>query len=150
MHYDDLTPLTYFGEELADKLVAVGWLTHGHAHARGEVAEPVMRRLAELMRRPWAPSYFMGLEECTFCEHEFGVARDAGGLNLFVPGDGFLYVMPELAKHYIQAHGYAPPAEFCDALLRCPPMGTPEYFRAFAECAPPEYARFARAKLAAA
>lgn len=150
MHYDDLTPLSYFGAEFSDKLVAVGWLTHGHAYARGTVDAMVMRRLSELLRRPWAPSYLMGMEECTFCEHERGQADAAGSANLFVPGDGFLYVMPELAEHYIQAHGYAPPREFCAAVLRCPPMGSSEYFQAFAECAPEQYARFARKKLVAA
>jgi len=150
MHYDDLTPLSYFGDELAAQLTAVGWLEHGQPYQRGEVAAPVLRKLSELLTKPWAPGYLMGFEECTFCEHERGRAEAFGCNNLYVPGDGFLYVMPELARHYITAHGYAPPAEFCAAVLACPPMGSEAYFAAFAANAPAQYAQFARAKLAAA
>jgi hypothetical protein len=47
-------------------------------------------------------------------------------MNSFVPGDGFLYVFPNLITHYMRVHAYAPPAEFCEAVLRCPPVDTPE------------------------
>jgi hypothetical protein len=67
-----------------------------------------------------------------------------GALNLFVPGDGFLYAAPSLIAHYILSHNYAPPAEFCDAVLRCPPMSSPEYFEAVAENAPQKYAEKVR------
>jgi hypothetical protein len=53
-----------------------------------------------------------------------------GTVNLFVPGRKSVIVAPVLIEHYIDAHGYMPPAEFCEAVLECPPMGTDEYFAA--------------------
>jgi hypothetical protein len=44
--------------------------------------------------------------------------------------------MPSLAAHYILAHGYAPPPQFCEAVLRCPPMRSKEYFEAIIANAP--------------
>ena len=135
-YYPDLSPCTYFGKELANKLIAVGWLDKEHSYTTGVVSEGFIEKLIELLIEPWAPGYLMGHEECPYCVlssnkltyHTMSI--DVGALNLFVPGEGFLYVMPSLAAHYILAHGYAPPAEFCEAVLRCPAMGSPEYFQA--------------------
>ena len=52
-----------------------------------------------------------------------------GKKNLFIPGDGIVFVCPELVTHYMNAHGYAPSAEFCLAALACPPMRSMEYLR---------------------
>jgi len=35
--------------------------------------------------------------------------------------------------HYINAHRYLPPNEFCEAVLSCPPTQTMEYKRRFLE-----------------
>ena len=64
-----------------------------------------------------------------------------GALNLFVPGDGFLYAAPSMIAHYILAHQYAPPQEFRDAVLRCPPMRSPEYFAAIIQHGPESFAK---------
>jgi hypothetical protein len=45
-----------------------------------------------------------------------------------------------MIAHYILTHHYAPPQEFCDAVLRCPPMGSPEYFEAIIKNGPPSFA----------
>jgi len=65
---------------------------------------------------------------------------DMGVGRHYTTGEGCLYVMPSLAAHYILAHGYSPPAECCAAVLRCPPMRSPEDFGAIAENAPQKYA----------
>jgi len=59
--------------------------------------------------------------------------RALGFSNVFVPGEGRLYVAPSLILHYIAEHGYAPPQEFQAAVLACPPMGSAEYLAAVAE-----------------
>jgi hypothetical protein len=46
---------------------------------------------------------------------------------LWVPGDGFLWVCSRSVTHAIDAHGFTPPHEFCQAVLRCPPMRSTEY-----------------------
>ena len=151
MYYNDLAPCSYFGAELADKLVAVGWLDGEHPYPQGEASEAFLDKLFGLLTRPWAPSYFLGYEECPFCGYEYdatykGKPVQIGALNLFVPGKGFLYVMPSLAAHYILAHNYAPPQEFCDAVMRCPPMGSDDYYRAVVANGPQRYADLIKAK----
>src|SRR6266542_1669719 len=122
MYYNDLAPCSYFGAELADKLVAVGWLDGEHPYPQGEASEAFLDKLFGLLTRPWAASYFLGYEECPFCGYEYdatykGKPVQIGALNLFVPGKGFLYVMPSLAAHYILAHSDALPAHGIGCLL---------------------------------
>jgi hypothetical protein len=66
----------------------------------------------------------MGVHTCELCG-----SFKAGG-NLGVPGDGVLYVAPEMIAHYVSAHGYLPPDEFVQAVSVSPLPGTEEYERA--------------------
>jgi hypothetical protein len=50
-----------------------------------------------------------------------------GCTNLFVPGDGVVYVAPSMIVHYLDAHRYQPPAAFLAAVDACPPMGSAAY-----------------------
>jgi hypothetical protein len=144
-YFPDLSPLTYFDKEDADKLVAVGWLDDAHPYSQGEVSELFLNRLVELLAKPWAPMYFLGYADCPFCTLDsYGVKYSktivVGALNLFVPGDGFLYAAPSMIAHYILAHNYAPPVQFCNAVLRCRPMSSPEYFAAIRQHGPRSFA----------
>jgi hypothetical protein len=118
--YDDLAE---WGDP---SLRAVGWLERGYEFAQGPVDRHVYERLQELLKRPWEPVAAGGWHECDLCLYE----GTHGNRNLFIPGSGFLYVSPELILHYMNAHGYKPPAEFCHAVLACPPMRSVTYFRA--------------------
>lgn len=75
-------------------------------------------------------------ELCRFTGNSVAAFKDwrasavGSGVSLFVPGDAVIYVSPTSITHYIDAHGYQPPAEFCDAVLRCPPMRSVAYLRA--------------------
>jgi hypothetical protein len=90
-----------------------------------------LQRLEEWKDNHWRPAVFMGGHECEFCETE--PAHD--GANFFVPGSvrgrwfrkPCIFVMPRLAMHYMTAHGYCPPQEFIDAVMRCPPMGSKKF-----------------------
>ncbi|MCZ7685110.1 MAG: hypothetical protein M5U28_42600 [Sandaracinaceae bacterium] len=53
-----------------------------------------------------------------------------GHANLFVPAADMVFVAPSLVAHYVDAHRYAPPVEFLDAVRRCPPMSSMDYKRA--------------------
>ena len=92
----------------------------------GSVPRAVYDRLCELFRDPWQPFVCAGRHECNLCRFN---AEASAATNLFVPGDGALYVCPELILHYINAHGYAPPEAFCNALLQCPDTRTIDYKR---------------------
>jgi hypothetical protein len=122
MWIDDLSP--YGG---SPRIVAVGWLERGHEYATGEVPKPVYEKLEALLIDPWQPAAAAGAHPCDLCAF---VAEKSGTKNLFVPSDGRVYVAPELIVHYVNAHRYRPPDEFCKAVIACPPMGSSEYRRA--------------------
>lgn len=60
----------------------------------------------------------------------YAVSAASSSVDLWVPGDGFLWVCPTSVTHYIDAHGFCPPPQFCEAVLRCPPMKSLVYLKA--------------------
>ncbi len=127
--YEDLSPIDYFGAEASAYLRAVGWLAKDHSYPVGATARETYERLQELVKDPFQPCVSFGLHECELCQFE----GQHGVANLFVPSDGVLYVAPELIIHYINTHKYLPPAEFVQAVMRCPNTRTMEYKKAFLE-----------------
>jgi hypothetical protein len=121
----DLCPCTYLPCDPGDAILSIGWLEKGAEFRKGRVPANVFARLKELCRRPWQPFVACGFHECTLCQLEG--AR--GSANVFIPGEGVIYVCPELILHYICAHWYLPPDEFCEAVRRCPDQHTMEYKR---------------------
>jgi hypothetical protein len=47
--------------------------------------------------------------------------------NFGVPSGDLLFVAPEMVVHYIEQHGYRPPAEFVAAVFRSPLPDTEDY-----------------------
>lgn len=125
-----------------EHMLAVGWLGRGHAYPTGEIALAVYKKLAALLAEPGQPGASGAIQPCNLCLYE---PERAGSMNLFVPGDKRVYVAPELILHYSNAHGYKPPEEFCQAVLRCPRMGTPEYRQALLTAGGPSVLRYAAA-----
>jgi hypothetical protein len=82
--------------------------------------------LVELLRNPWQPAICLGFHHCDLCLYE----GPPGKRNLFVPTEGMVFVCPELIAHYMNAHGYRPPEEFCAAVLACPAMRSMPYLKA--------------------
>ncbi len=143
-HYPDLAPCDYFTPEHDDKLVAVGWLARGHDFSRGDVDYELLTRLHQLLVNPWQPCVAMGTHPCGFCRVSGGpceftldnTTATVGVANLFVPAEGRLFVSPSLILHYIDAHDYWPPSEFCDAVMECPEMRSVEYLKLIRKVAP--------------
>jgi hypothetical protein len=125
--FEDLTPCDYFGPHLAPSLRAVGWLQRDRPYPTGEVDPEVFAKPAGLARDPWQPFVAVGPHPCDLCLYESEASCSA---NLFIPGDGVLYVCPVLVTHYMNAHGYAPPTAFCRAVLGCPGMRSMAYLKA--------------------
>jgi hypothetical protein len=129
-HYHDLAPCGYFPMLRIDRLLAVGWLELGFEHHRGDPGTAVYAALKKLLEDPWQPVEFLGGQSCNFCRYDgFYSYR-----NVFIPGVNTTYVAPQGILHYIAVHGYCPPAEFCDAVLACPEMGSPAYCEALRSC----------------
>jgi hypothetical protein len=136
-HFEDLAVWPLAGRTI-DSLRAVGWLERGHSYPQGEVTERFFERLLQLLVQPWQPATAAGRHTCSLCRFSGGpghvtfrgVTITMGASNVFVPGDGVIYVAPSLVAHYVDSHEYSPPAEFVEAVLRCPPMRSMPYLRA--------------------
>ena len=110
-----------------------------------------MERLFGLFRNPWEPGVFIGSAECDFCSFSGGPKSfqlsgqndsvHIGVSNLFVPGDGCLFVAPSLIVHYVDAHGYCPPRVFQEAVMTCPEMRSVDYLKAVLANGPPGITR---------
>ncbi len=61
--------------------------------------------------------------KCPLCNEPVSVEIDGesvrlGSAEIRVLGDDGIYAAPDLLPHYIEAHGYQPPDEFVDAVIR--------------------------------
>ena len=138
MHFDDLTCCHYHnGPYDANNwrvpLLAVGWLEHPHDYVRGETPPGLVDKLDELVAAAHESqsSYnFRGLHRCSHCEaaNVGGESLERSHVNLFVPGQGVVYIAPSGIRHYIEVHSYLPPSTFVDAVMRCTDYGSPAYF----------------------
>ena len=132
MHVPDLSALPGRVTTLG-----VGWRDLSQPFTRGQVATDFFSTLMRLLVDPWQPAVCAGRHPCPFCRFSGGPGRvrfdsteaTVGNSNLFVPGNGVLYVAPSLIAHYVDAHEYRPPDEFVDAVNQCPPMRSMEYLR---------------------
>ncbi len=136
--YADLELCDYWGESAASRLRVVGGLERDKPYMIGEVSEAFFARLCKLLLSPWNPVYPAGGQPCQLCRFTGGAETAFHGLpvkaysdaSLFVPGAGVLYVTPISIAHFIDAHGYQPPEEFCAAVMACTKMRSPAYFKA--------------------
>jgi hypothetical protein len=125
MYIPDLSPCDYFSLEHGGHLLAVGWLGRDGDYARGSVDRRFYEKLKLLLVDPFPTLQFCGLHECDICQFNGALA----GKNAFIPGNGRIYVCPELIIHYINCHNYLPPKEFIDAVLDCPEMRSVNYLK---------------------
>jgi hypothetical protein len=133
--FADLLECNYFGAGCAKHLRAVGWLEYGKPFPEASVDGHVLTKLSKLLEDPWQLVWFCGFHICDLCYAPGSDLRSiphrvTSHRNLFVPGKDTIYVCPEAILHYITEHDYAPPAEFNDAVIGCPPMGSGAYFAA--------------------
>jgi hypothetical protein len=85
-----------------------------------------LRKFAELANESsdalWFGA-FGGFHTCEFCQ------QNHDSRNFGVPVGDLLFVAPAMIGHYVEQHGYAPPAEFIAAVADSPLPGTDEYAR---------------------
>lgn len=106
---------------------AIGWLHPDYPHATGSASLEFVDRLKPFAEKCGASAHALyfgasgGLHRCEFC------GKAWGSCNFGVPHGSVLYVAPEMVAHYVECHGYCPPNEFIEAVLRCPMPDTQEY-----------------------
>lgn len=123
MYYPDGSEMQFFEIHA----VAIGWLEHDYPYARGPVSPEVVERLQRFEETGWTMLGMLGFHACEFCEAEGAKRPAVCNTQHYIPAGDRIYIAPQMIRHYIEAHGYAPPAEFCEALLRCPLPGDDEY-----------------------
>jgi hypothetical protein len=106
---------------------AIGWLSSAHDFPKGEVPPQFLEKLREHLKDPWQTVAFWGYHKCDLCPPHVNAA--CGKDNLWIPGNGVVYVAPAMVLHYIEAHQYKPPDEFIAAVLECPEQKSPEYLK---------------------
>src|SRR5215467_760136 len=130
MHIPDLrTDTLQFPDAARVPMRPVGWLSDKHPFPTGKVDRSVVRRLRQFRAAShsgWQPYLSLGSHTCELC----GDAKSH--THLFIPSDGLIYYAPEGIVHYIVDHRYAPPREFCEAVLTSPPPDSDEYFHMLA------------------
>jgi hypothetical protein len=121
-----------FGEQLEPGLVAVGWLDAGFPYDRGKVPAEFIDRLREKCRN--GINRTRGLYRCTLCPrpsqpghgppltttvHSPSGDFVVGSAEIRVEGSsGTRYASPDMIIHYVEAHGYLPPEDYIDGVLR--------------------------------
>jgi hypothetical protein len=110
-----------------DHVRAIGWLHPDHSYTQGEVSPLFLARLKDFAARSGDSAEalyfgaFGGFHTCEFCGQAHGIR------NFGVPSGDLLFVAPEMVVHYIEKHGYSPPAEFVHAVLQSPLPDSEEY-----------------------
>jgi hypothetical protein len=126
--------MSYFPDMGCESLVAagnhvraIGWLHPDHPFTKGDVPAEFLARLKEFAVRSADSAEalyfgaFAGYHTCEFCGRAHGIG------NFGVLSGDLLFVAPEMVVHYIEQHGYSPPAEFEVAVLRSPLPDSEDY-----------------------
>jgi hypothetical protein len=116
-------------------LRAVGWLEYPELFNTGVSPASVLRKVREVVEQTHAafPHYcFRGGMACTLClaKEIQSEPPNWSQENILMPGSGAVYAAPVGIVHYMEAHSYLPPTEFIEAALRCPDVGSEDYFQA--------------------
>lgn len=125
MYFEDLSPYTYLvgGGRTLPSVKNVGWLARGEPFPRGTTDKSMLDKLKDLCSNPDAAvNQTRGFHECPFCMETIdlqynGQQTPLGSAEIWVTdSNGTFYAAPDLVVHYVEAHGYMPPAEFMNAL----------------------------------
>ena len=134
-YFPDLAPYSY-GHDSHPGVVHVGWLDGIHPFPKGHVASQLIEKMKGLATKP--VELYRGKHLCEVCVQpkdiiktfipnrvkvldpegqwmKWADSRSSNG-EIRVLSDGITYAAPVLIVHYIEEHGYLPPAQFLEAI----------------------------------
>ena len=136
-YFPDLSPYSY-GHGHHPGVVHVGWLDGVHPFSKGTVEGTVVEKLKLLASKP--VELYRGRHICEVCIVPAGMVKtfvpDRGRVidpessfakwsesrssngEIRISGEKVIFAAPVLIVHYIEKHGYLPPAEFLAAVVR--------------------------------
>jgi hypothetical protein len=136
-YFPDLAPYSY-GRFPHPGVVHVGWLDGVHPFPKGYVDGRLIEKMKLLATEP--VELYRGTHTCEVCTQPKDLIKtyitDRGNRKLVDPeshwakwtaerssngeirvaSDGITYAAPVLIVHYIEEHGYLPPARFLEAI----------------------------------
>lgn len=115
-------------------MFAIGWLESPHPFPEGDSPSGLLDKLDSLIAssgKHYAAYAFRGQHYCDLGHRRPGgegtVRETLSHINLWIPGNGVIYLAPALIAHYVEVHRYSPPAGFAEAVLGCPDFGSQAY-----------------------
>ena len=126
-YFDDLTPYQYLGIEKG--VLNIGWLSGNEPFQKGEAPTGFTDALAICANNP--SNLCRGFHVCDICQTPSNLDYELGGYDLggrkiglgngeirILGQDKTIYSAPTLIVHYVDVHGYLPPASFVEAVMR--------------------------------
>lgn len=138
-HFPDLDPYAYprpYEDGVHAGVVHVGWLDGIHPFPKGPVAPSLIEKMKLLAANP--VELYRGRHICELCVEPADVVKTFvpgmgklidpnsswlrwaeqrwGNGEIRVAGEGVIYAAPVLVVHYVEEHGYLPPAQFLKAV----------------------------------
>jgi hypothetical protein len=136
-YFPDLAPYSY-GHYPHPGVVHVGWLDGVHPFPKGDLDRRLIEKMKLLATKP--AELYRGTHTCEVCVQpddvinartankstpdfrsrwaiwaKWAAQRSSNG-EIRVASDGITYAAPVLIVHYIEEHGYLPPAQFLEAI----------------------------------
>jgi hypothetical protein len=140
-YFADLSDYTYMNSDYSSRPATknVGWLGEGNAFEVAEPSEELLDKLWSFCKISVAQT--RGIHRCEFCigknvhfSERNGDALLLGSSEIRVFGeDKHIYAAPTLIYHYVKVHGYKPPQEFIQAVMRGPAPSEHDYFNRLEE-----------------
>ncbi|MEO8845611.1 MAG: hypothetical protein ABI591_04240 [Kofleriaceae bacterium] len=122
-YFADLTPYVYGPDDGWTGDLNIGWIAKTIPYAHGSPPEGLVTALITCAARP--VRLYRGVHECELCG-ERDLHFDLEGREVHVgngelrvhDANGQAYTAPTLVVHYVEAHGYLPPAPFIEGVMR--------------------------------
>lgn len=111
----------YDRERFGMNPLAVGFLQRGQRFETGTTTGKNLAKLLKYCDPRWTVCEIPRPRPCPLCNSrvmvEIGGSEVVlGSAEIRIVGEEEIYAAPDLLYHYIEAHNYAPPPEFIDAL----------------------------------
>jgi hypothetical protein len=132
-YFADLSSYEYASDP--DPAYNVGWLDESTPFPTGPTSTAFRQKLLSYCRPEYVVQRYMGVHTCQFCAEPEPVVQVQWEGERFALGDGeirvigtdVVYAAPTLIYHYVAEHGYQPPQEFVEAVLKGPGPGSAEH-----------------------
>lgn len=142
--FADLTDYAYLDRIEYTACINVGWLDSAHSFSRGQVSRRFLGRLRDFCRvrvHEGESAHLCNLSECPGLRGsdraDSAVMEQLGTAEIRVfARDSKVFAAPNLILHYVCDHGYKPPDEFIQAVLRGPRPTSNKYARQLLEHTP--------------